>query len=220
MALLDVYSPTTCTLTSNVDEILIQYDGFIRTLARKYIPRTITSAEVLDLDIDELVQIARIKLWFALQKQEIRHMKAFIRRIVHNEAINMVRQHKPVVSLITNEEGELYQAHVLIASSQEIQDSAEEIEQDEMLQNYSSKLTEYVPKLPPQQQRAMICTLKDQIADILPLVDLFLQVNIDIESMHWSENADELQSERSSLSVARKKMRTYRKEDKDKDKDL
>lgn len=214
MNLPDVCNPTTCTLTSEVDEILVQYDSFIRTLARKYIPRTITSAEVLDLDIDELVQIARIKLWFALQNQEIRiihNMRAFIRQIVHNEAVNMLRQHKLVVPLILNDEGELYVVHVLIASGQGTQDPTEEIEQEEMLGSYSSKLTEYVPKLPPQQQRAMICALKDQIADILPLVDLFLTCDIDIECMHWSETASKLQSERSSLSVARKKMCAFRK---------
>jgi hypothetical protein len=59
----------------------------------------------------------------------------------------------------------------------------------------------------------MVCALKDQIADILPLVDLFLPCGIDIESMHWSETAGELQSERTSLSVARKKLRTLRKQE-------
>jgi len=213
MILAEMCNPTARTYNSDIDEILEQYDGFIRALARKNIPRTITSADVIDLEIDELVQITRLKLWLVLQKQDIRHMNAYIRRIVHNEAINMVRQYKPIEPLITNDEGELYQAHVMIASGQEIQDPAEEIEQEEMLSSYSSKLTEAVPKLPPQQQRAMICALKDQIGDILPLVDLFLPYGIDIESMHWPETEGELQSVRTSLSIARKKLRTSRKVD-------
>lgn len=208
----DVRSSTTIIGKYDVDEILIRYDSFICVLARKYISRSITSAEVLDMDIDDLVQISRIRLWFALQKQEIRNMKAFIGRIVHNEAINMVRQHRPVGPLVMNDEGELYGAYTLIAAGQGIQDPADDIEQEEMLQSYSGKLTEYVPKLPPQQQRAMICALKDQIADILPLADLFLSHGIDVENMHWSETASELQSERTSLSVARKKLRAHRKE--------
>ncbi|SRR5216684_1414411 len=213
MILAEMCNPTARTYNSDIDEILEQYDGFIRALARKNIPRTITSADVIDLEIDELVQITRLKLWLVLQKQDIRHMNAYIRRIVHNEAINMVRQYKPIEPLITNDEGELYQAHVMIASGQEIQDPAEEIEQEEMLSSYSSKLTEAVPKLPPQQQRAMICALKDQIGDILPLVDLFLPYGIDIESMHWPETEGELQSVRTSLSIARKKLRASRKVD-------
>ena len=215
MRLPDMCNPTARIPNSDVDDILEYYDDFIRMLARQNIPHTITSADVIDLDIDELAQITRFKLWLALQKQDIRHMKAYIRRIVYNEAINMVRQYKPVEPLITSDEGELYQAHVMIASGQAIQDPAEEIEQEEMLSSYSSKLTEAIPKLPPQQQRAMICALKDQIADILPLVDLFPPHGIDIESMHWPETEGELQSVRTSLSIARKKLRASRKEDMD-----
>ncbi len=215
MKLPNVCSPTTCTLKQNIDETLEKYDGFIRTLARKNFPRSTTMSEVVDLEIDELAQTTRINLWLAMQKQEIHNTSAFIGKIVYHEAINITRRYKPVASLPTNEESEPYQEHMMIAGGYGTQDPTEEIEQDEMVQSYSSKLTEFVPKLPPQQQRAIICALKDQIADILSLVDLFLQVDIDIESMHWSETASELQSERSSLSVARKKMRAYRKEDKD-----
>ena len=172
MRLSDVCNPTARTLNSDVDEILEHFDSFIRTLARKNIPHAITSSDVIDMDIDELAQITRLKLWLALQKQDIRHMNAYIRRIVHNEAINMVRQHKPVAPLITDDEGEPYLVHMMIASSQVKQDPAERIEQEEMLSSYSSKLVQNVLELPPQQQRAMICALKDQIADILPLVDL------------------------------------------------
>jgi DNA-directed RNA polymerase specialized sigma24 family protein len=215
MRLPDVCNPTTATLKNNVDETLEKYDSFIGVLARKNFPRSTTSTEVVDLDIDELAQTTRINLWLAMQKQEIRNMPAFIGRIVHNEAINIMRRYKPVASLVTNEEGEPYRAQVMIAGGQETQDPTKEIEYEEMLRCYSSKLTEYVPKLPPQQQRAMICALKDQIADILPLGDLFLPFGIDVETMHWSETASELQSERSSLSVARKKLRAYRREEMD-----
>lgn len=208
----EMYNPTARTNINDINEILERYDDFIRALARKTIPHTVTSADVIDLDIDELTQITRLKLWLALQNQEIRHMNAYIRRIVHNEAINMVRQYKPTEPLITNDEGELYQTHVMIASGQGIQDPAQEIEQEEMLSSYSSKLTKDIPKLPPQQQRAMLCALKDQIADILPLIDLFLPYGIDIESMHWPETEGELQSIRTSLSIARKKLRATRKD--------
>jgi hypothetical protein len=68
MRLSDVCNPTTVTRNSDVDEILEHYDSFIRTLARKNIPHAITSAEVIDWDIDELVQITHFKLWLALQK--------------------------------------------------------------------------------------------------------------------------------------------------------
>lgn len=206
MKLPEVCNPAPCINNSDINEILEVYDSFIRMLARKNMPRSITTTDVIDLDIDELAQIIRVKLWLALQKQDIRTMRAFIRRVGHNEAITMVRQHKPVVSLITNEEGEPYHAHVMIACGQEIQDPTEEIEQEEMLQYYSRTLTAEVPKLPPQQQRAMICSLKDQISDLLPLVEMFLPYGIDVENIDWPETESELQSTRSSLSVARRKL--------------
>ena len=208
-------NPTARIPNSDVDEILEHYDGFIRTLARKNMPRTITSADVIDLDIDELAQITRLKLWLALQKQDIRNMNAYIRRIVHNEAINMVRQHKPIMSLLTDDEGEPYLAHTMIASSQVIQNPAARIEEEEMLSSYSSKVIQIVLDLPPQQRRAMICALKDQIADILPLVDMFLPYGIDVESIHWPKTENELQSMRASLSIARRNLRASKIEDMD-----
>lgn len=213
MRLSDVCKPTAGPHNSDVDEILEHYDSLIRTLARRNIPHAITSAEVIDLDIDELAQITRLKLWSALQKQYIRNTNAYIRRIVHNEAINMLRQHKPVGPLNTDNEGEAYLAHTMIASSQVIQDPTERIEEEEMLSSYFSKLVQNVLELPPQQQRAMICALKDQIADILPLVDMFLPYGIDVESIHWPETKKELQRMRASLSVARRKLRTAKIED-------
>lgn len=206
---------TVRTRNSNVGEILDHCDSLIRTLAGKNIPYTITSADVIDLDIDELAQITRFKLWLALQKQDIHNTNAYIRRIVHNEAINMVRQHKPVGPLITDGEGEPYLAHRMIASSQATQDPAEKIEHEEMLSSYSRKLIQIVLELPPQQQRAMICALKDQIADILPLVDMFLPYGIDIESIHWPETKKELQRMRASLSIARRKLRASKIEEMD-----
>jgi len=207
MKLSDACNPIAFRKKSDLDEIMEHYDSFIRTLAQKNIPHAITSADTIDLDIDELAQITRFKLWLALQKQDIRNMNAYIRRIVHNEAINMVRQHKPIGPLNTDDEREPYLAHTMIASSQAIQDPTERIEEEEMLSIYSSKLVQNVLELPPQQQRAMICALKDQIVDILPLVDMFLPYGIDIESIHWPESKKELQRMRASLSVARRKLR-------------
>jgi DNA-directed RNA polymerase specialized sigma24 family protein len=213
MKLPDVCNPTPRIQNSDINDILQRYDGFIRMLARKNIPHSITLVDTIDLDIDDLAQTIRLKLWLALQKHEVHNIPAYIKGIVHNEVIDMVRQHKPVEPLITNDEGELYQPQTMIASGQRVQDPSEEIEQEEMLKSYASKLTEHVPKLPPQQQRAMICALKDQVADLLPLVDLFLPYGIDVESLHWPEQKNELQSIRSSLSVVHNKMRAFKNDE-------
>lgn len=198
-----------------INDILQSYDGFIRMIARNSFPRSITSEDTIDLDIDELVQFTRLKLWLALQKQDIRNIPAYIRGIVHNEAIDMLRKYKPIEPLTAHEDSELYQLQTMIAPGQRVQDPSEEIEHEEMLKSYVSKLTENVPKLPPQQQRAIICALKKQVADLLPLVDMFLPYGIDVESIHLPVPKNELQSLRSSLTVAHRKMRAFKNNDRD-----
>src|SRR5256885_16695694 len=92
-----------------INMILRRNDDYILTLAREKVPRHIASPEVLDLEIHELAQRSRIKLWRALQKRHITHLKAYIRRIVHSESMDMVRSYKPDLPLPVDEDGELYQ---------------------------------------------------------------------------------------------------------------
>lgn len=195
----------------DIEGILYQYEPFIRALARKHIPQSIIHREILDLEIDELAQKTLFNLWQALLKQDIRNKRAYIRRIVRNEAIDMLRRHKPIVSFSVDEDGELHQEFVVIASSQAVQDPVEMVEQEEMLNSYSGNLAEEVQALPAQQQRAMICMLKDKISDILSVVDMFQPYGIDAENMDWPETENELRSAHVSLSIARKKMRASKK---------
>ena len=53
----------------DISVTLEQLDGYIRMLALKYVPRQISSAETFDLDVAELAQKVRIKLWLALEKE-------------------------------------------------------------------------------------------------------------------------------------------------------
>ncbi len=200
-----------CITVEEINAILEQYDSFIYYLARRYIPRGILFGGVIDMDVEDLVQKTRIKLWTALQKHDIHSMKSYIRRIVRNETVDMVRQHKPVVPLSTSDDSELPQSSRLVAVGQEVSDPTEHVEAKEMLASYSSNLPEHVVKLPPLQQRAMICELKDRIADLLPLVDMFQRHGMDIKNVAWPKAENELRSSRVSLSIARKKLRATMK---------
>ncbi len=195
----------------DIDGILYQYDPFIRALAQKHIPRSIFRREVLELEIDDLAQITRFRLWQALQKQHIRNMKAFIRCIVSNEVIDMMRRHRPILPFYVDEDGELPQAFIVITYGQGIEDPVEVVEQEEMLYSYSSNLIKDVQALPKQQQRAMLCMLKDKISDILSVVDMFEPYGIDVESITWPATEKELRSAYVSLSLARKKLRASKR---------
>ncbi len=117
---------------NEIDEILRQNDDYIVAMAREKLPRHIASPEVLDLEIQELAQRSRIKLWKALQHRHIRHIKAYIRCIVHSASVDMVRNYKPDLPLPLDEEGELYQGNVLVAFSEGMQDPLYELEKEQL----------------------------------------------------------------------------------------
>jgi DNA-directed RNA polymerase specialized sigma24 family protein len=196
----------------DVDKMLEDHDAFIVALARKNVPYNVTSPELLDLDIDELAQNTRIKLWIASQKKRITCLKAYIRCIVRSQSVNMVREHKPVLPLPTDEDDELYQGNLLIILGEGMQDPLAELEQDEMIAEYITKTVDEVLKLPPRQQLSMICSLKEELDDLLLLVNAFKDRGVDIEIVNCPEEQEEIQRYRASRSVARKKMRSLKKD--------
>src|SRR5438477_10539285 len=83
----------------DVARVLEDFDGYIRSLAERKVPRAVALREMLDMDVDEIVQNTRIKLWQVLQRREIINLEAYVRCIVHTECVNMVRGHKPILRL-------------------------------------------------------------------------------------------------------------------------
>ncbi len=190
-----------------IDEILSQNEDYILVLARNKVPRHLTSPEVLDLEIQELAQRSRIKLWRTLQKSRIIHIKAYIRCIVHSVSMDMIRGDKPDLPLPLDEEGELYQGNVLVTPSEGMQDPLYELEQKERVAEYITQVADVLRSLPLCQRRVMICSLKDQLDDVLTLAQAFKNFEINIEAVRWPSKKKEVQNLRASLSVARKKLR-------------
>src|SRR5437763_9375897 len=97
------------SMTFCIDENLEQYDTYIYALARKSIYNTHMRIRpnLLEERTDELAQRVRIKLWQALQQRPITNLRAYIRRIVCNEVISMIRQQLRAVPLSLTEEGEM-----------------------------------------------------------------------------------------------------------------
>jgi RNA polymerase sigma factor (sigma-70 family) len=189
-----------------IAELLEHYNQYIVALAWKSRLREAMPSERLPFAIDELTQNVRLKLWQAMQKQSITHIKAYIRRIVQNEAVNILRQDKPISPLPVNEEGELYQGCLVAGPGGNMQDSPDEIEQEEAIADFTNVAAEIIQKLPPRQQRAMICALKDRIDDTLPLLKALMDREIDIGNMNWPEEKEDVQRLRASLSAVRKKL--------------
>ena len=193
--------------TGREELLLVEHDEYIVSLARKKAPRSRTSPDSVADDIDELAQRIRIKLWLISLKQDITAVRTYIRHIAATVSIDMLREQKPTVALPVNEEGELYQGKLLFAPRQEEQDPAALLVQEESFSEGMELMAGGVLDLPPVQQQAMLYSLKKQIDELLPFLEILQQHGADIEGATMPEEINQQRSHRTSLSVARKKMR-------------
>jgi DNA-directed RNA polymerase specialized sigma24 family protein len=190
----------------HIEEVLMQYDGFITAVVREHIglDPTLVRAAVRDLEIDELVQLVRIKLWHALERKEITYPKAYIRRIVYSEIVDMMRRQKrPVQQLPEDEEGEIYSGKLLVSTSEGMADPAEVVEQREEVRGRMKEVIGVVLQLPMRQRHAMICTLQDRIDDPRLLMDAFKQNKCEMQQWQWPQMRKEKILLQASLSYAR-----------------
>lgn len=195
---------------AGIDEILHEVNQMLKRLAKEQLPTGIVRRGTEEMEADDLAQHTLIKLWEEMQKKTITHYRAYARSILHNAAMDMVRRHRPVGPLPLNEHGELIGGQLLCAGIEVADDPMRQIEQQDTLDCSIRMIVNDVLQLPPQQRRAMICEIKDQIADLLPIAEAFWERGVDIGAINWSEDQRELRSQRVSLAVARKKLRVSR----------
>lgn len=195
---------------ARVDEILNEVKGMLKRIAREQLPGAIIRRGTEEMEADDLAQHTLIKLWEELQKKTITHYRAYARSILHNAAMDMVRRYKPTGQLPLNEHGELVQGRLLFTGAETADDPLHQVEQQDTLARSIRLMVNDVLALPPQQRRAMICELKDQMADLLPIAEAFWEYGVDIRTINWSQDQRELRSQRVSLAVARKKLRCCR----------
>ena len=207
----NLQGPSAYDSDSDMDELLEQYDLYIKALAQAKIPRNIVRPEMLMDEIDELAQHVRIKLWQALQKRRVSSLRTYIQCIVYTEVIDMIRRHRSTISLPLNEEGELDQGDLLYPQGEGMQDPGNEFEQAEELDDCLQDISAAIIQLPPRQQYAMICLLKEQIDHALPIMDALKDRLTDIDAVNWPEEEDEKQRLRASLSIARKKLQSLKR---------
>jgi DNA-directed RNA polymerase specialized sigma24 family protein len=198
----------------DIEKVLEDFDGYVRSLAGRKFPRSVVRGEMLDMEVDEIVQNTRIKLWQALQRREIINIEAYVRCIVHTECVNMVRGRKPLFPLPINEEGELYQGKVLVEPGQGMQDPAYEFEYQEAFADWMMEVVDEVLALPQQQRHAMLSILIDWSSDVLPLAKVLIERGVDIEALYWPREKEELHKLKVSRSIARGKLRALREKKK------
>jgi len=191
----------------SIEAILEQNDPFIILQAREVVRQNPNMAHsaVLDLEVSELAQRVRIKFWQALTRRHIEYVKAYIRRIVRSEFIDMMRRKKPLYSLsqLVDEYGELYQGDMLISPSDGMADPAEVVEQEVAGELCMKAVAEAVLQLHHRQKRVMICELRDRVENLLQLEETLRTQQIAIDTFQWPAEKSEKQLLKASLSAAR-----------------
>lgn len=192
---------------AELDKSLERYYGHIVKLARIQVPRSMVPPEEFEDEVEELAQKALITFWPKLisKEHQIASPKAYLKHIVRSRSIDMLRQRKSMATsrLLLDQDGELYQGNALIITGDGLCDPAVEFERKELI----AEVVDDVLELPAIQRYAMICELKDEVGDTFPLEEIFVKHGIDIKTINWPEDPIELQKLKSSLSVARKKLR-------------
>ena len=182
---------------------LRRLDGYIVCRVHRlgrYYARDIHPA-VLDLELDEVIQRVRIKLWQALEKRDIHYPYAYIKLIIQSEFIDMTRRQKPSLSLSLDEE--LNHAEVEIAA-RHVADPAETVAQQMDASICLKEMIQAVLALPPRQQYAMICSLKERVDDLRQLIEVFKAYKMDIQAIQWPAGKAENQLLHASLVPAKK----------------
>jgi len=187
----------------DVNADLVYYREWIFTLVQQQVQRSGLPAE----EVDDLTQIVLITFWLISKKVRIAAPKAYIRSIVRSRAIDRIRRQQahrmlPMLSL----ERDVELTHHLLISHNEMQNPAFGCEHREFLE----RVVEKVLRLPPCQQQAMICTLKDEVGETYLLIETFLRHGVDIRDIRWPQDAVALQNLKGSLAPARKKLRVLR----------
>jgi DNA-directed RNA polymerase specialized sigma24 family protein len=185
-----------------VEELLEQNDPYIVAQVEKILAGSPDIAP--HMERDELAQRVRINLWRALQERPIRNIKAYIRRIVHNEFVNVLRGREPPLPLPVTEDGEMLEGNILVTPGEGMADPAFEVEEQEAVANCAEKAAATISTLPPRQKAAMTALLYERLDNLILVVDSFKQFNVDIEAARWPAEEDEKRLCKASISAARR----------------
>lgn len=182
---------------------LSRLDGYIISRVRRLglcYTRDIHPA-VLDLEVDEIIQRVRIKLWQALEKRDIQYPYAYIKLIIQSEFIDMQRRKKPYLSFSIDEEPTHDEVEI---AARHMVDPAEAMAQQIDASTRLKEMTRAVLALPPRQQYAMICSLKERVDDLKQLIEAFKEYKMDIQGIQWPTGKPEKQLLHASLVPAKK----------------
>ena len=198
----------------SINSLLTHYDAYIYALAQKSIPHQFArraSDDEFNMEVDELVQRSRIKLWQALQKRQVAFPKAYIRNIVSSECVDLARQHKSYMPLPVDDDGELYQGNILLTVGEDVSDPENILVQKE---SHAERLKELINivlyRLTRRQKQAFLYGLREKIDDVDALNETLAEHELRLEDdICMPASRAERRSLQASCSQARRKIAQY-----------
>jgi DNA-directed RNA polymerase specialized sigma24 family protein len=133
----------------------------------------------LDLEIDDVVQQIRIKLWQTVQKQVLRSPRAYIARMISTTLVDLLRSREPTFRLFLDDEGEPYASYPFIEPGEGMGDPEHEISQEAELRALLVEVLLPLQTFPLRQQVALLSALWDRIDDLELLRSVLQRMGFD-----------------------------------------
>ncbi len=160
----------------------------------------------LDLEIDDVVQQIRIKLWYAVQKQVLRSPRAYIARMISTTLVDLLRSREPTFRLFLDEEGEPYAGYPFIEPGEGMDDPEYEVSQEATLRELLVEILHHLQTFPLRQQVALLGALRERIDDLESLDSLLQRMGFPQTAFTKPEDIMPRHQLKPSLSAARRRL--------------
>lgn len=154
---------------------------------------------------DDMAHEVFIKVWLYQQTRPIYSLKSFIRRVLSNVRVDMQRKFKPSLyqEFPRDEFGEVREDLLRPLVASEESDLEQIVIDGEQYAAREKQLVNAVAELPPRQQAATVCTLKNRLDDWQRMTFALeaLGINADTE---WSSDPEDKRRLQASFSPARR----------------
>lgn len=193
---------TAADLVTQLDEYII-----LRVTQEMIHNPAFAHSPTLGLEIDDVVQQIRIKLWHVAQKQVLRSPRAYIGRMVTTTLIDLFRSRESTLRLFVDEEGEPYEGFPIIEPGEGMDDPSYETAEETSIRELLTAVLDALPTFPPQQRFALLCSLCERIDDRELLETQLQRRGLRLTDYTWPEDLAQRQRLLASLPLARKRLK-------------
>jgi RNA polymerase sigma factor (sigma-70 family) len=162
---------------------------------------------ISDADLQDIAQEAWISYLRRSEKGDIDKPESYIAIIIRNKFRDYIRKEKrryPIPTIPLSLLTENPEVEFVTISNKFLVNPVNEIDDLVETMDILNDLAIVLPKIPPRQRRALICTLLDKVDDPLKLKQVLKSNHIDVSEMSWPSNNDEKRLLQASLPAARR----------------